>query len=42
MTIAIVGALDTKGVELAFLKEEIERQGARTFVIDTGVSKRQQ
>jgi uncharacterized protein (UPF0261 family) len=36
-TIAVIGALDTKGAEIAFLKAEIERRGARTFVIDTGV-----
>ena len=36
-TIAIFGALDTKGVEFAFLKSEIEKKGCRTFVVDTGV-----
>lgn len=36
-TIAIVGALDTKGPEFAFLKAEIEKRGCRTLVIDTGV-----
>lgn len=36
-TIAIVGALDTKGVEFEFLKKEIEKQGFRTFVINVGV-----
>src|SRR5438046_1132742 len=36
-TIAIVGALDTKGSEFAFLKAEIEQRGGRTLVIDTGV-----
>ncbi|HIG45891.1 MAG TPA: UPF0261 family protein [candidate division Zixibacteria bacterium] len=36
-TIAIAGALDTKGEEFKFLKDEIERRGHRTFVIDTGV-----
>lgn len=36
-TIAIVGALDTKGQEFAFLKAEIEKRGCRTLVIDTGV-----
>ena len=36
-TIAIAGALDTKGEEFKFLKNEIERRGHRTFVIDTGV-----
>lgn len=37
-TIAIVGALDTKGAEFKFVKDEIERRGHRTFVIDTGVT----
>lgn len=36
-TIAIVGALDTKGLEFAFLKAEIEKRGYRTLTIDTGV-----
>lgn len=36
-TIAIVGALDTKGREFAFLKAEIEKRGFRTLVIDVGV-----
>jgi uncharacterized protein (UPF0261 family) len=36
-TIAIVGALDTKGQEFAFLKAEIEKRGCKTLVIDTGV-----
>jgi uncharacterized protein (UPF0261 family) len=36
-TIAIIGALDTKGQEFSFLKEEIEKRGCRTLVVDTGV-----
>ena len=36
-TIAIVGALDTKGDEFAFVRNEIERRGHDTLVIDTGV-----
>jgi uncharacterized protein (UPF0261 family) len=36
-TIAIVGALDTKGEEFRFIKSEVERRGHRTLVIDTGV-----
>jgi uncharacterized protein (UPF0261 family) len=36
-TIAIVGALDTKGQEFAFLKSEIEKRGCATLVVDTGV-----
>jgi uncharacterized protein (UPF0261 family) len=36
-TIVIVGALDTKGAEFAFLKQQIESRGARTLVVDVGV-----
>jgi uncharacterized protein (UPF0261 family) len=36
-TIAIVGALDTKGQEFAFLKAEIEKRGCATLVVNTGV-----
>jgi uncharacterized protein (UPF0261 family) len=36
-TIAIIGALDTKGAEFAFLKAEIEKRGCRTLVINVGV-----
>ncbi|MEJ2351155.1 MAG: Tm-1-like ATP-binding domain-containing protein, partial [Anaerolineales bacterium] len=36
-TIAIIGALDTKGGEFAFLKNEIEKRGCRTFVMNVGV-----
>jgi uncharacterized protein (UPF0261 family) len=36
-TIAIFGALDTKGHELAFLKEQIEQRGHQTRVVDVGV-----
>jgi uncharacterized protein (UPF0261 family) len=36
-TIAIFGALDTKGQEFAFLKTEIEKRGCKTLVVDTGV-----
>lgn len=36
-TIALIGALDTKGSEYAFVKNEIERRGHRAFVIDVGV-----
>jgi uncharacterized protein (UPF0261 family) len=36
-TIVIVGAMDTKGIEFAFLKSEIERRGFKTLVVDTGV-----
>src|SRR5438132_13514896 len=36
-TIDIIGTLDTKGEEYAFLKEEVERRGARALVIHTGI-----
>jgi uncharacterized protein (UPF0261 family) len=36
-TIVIVGTLDTKGHELAFVKELIEQHGLNTFVVDFGV-----
>ena len=36
-TIAILGTLDTKGAEYAFLKDEIEKRGCSTFVINVGV-----
>lgn len=36
-TIAIVGSLDTKGQEFAFLKAEIEKRGCATLVVDTGI-----
>src|SRR5690349_17921378 len=36
-TIALLGALDTKGVEYEFVKACIEARGHRTLVIDTGV-----
>ena len=35
--VAIVGTLDTKGVEYAFLKARIEAHGVATLVIDAGV-----
>jgi len=36
-TIAIIGALDTKGEEFAFLKSEIQKRDFNTFVINVGV-----
>ena len=36
-TIAIVGALDTKGPDFAFVREQIEARGHRALVIDTSV-----
>lgn len=36
-TIALLGALDTKGTEYAFVRQCIEGRGHRTLVIDVGV-----
>jgi uncharacterized protein (UPF0261 family) len=36
-TIGIIGTLDTKGSEIAYVETEIERRGCRTLVIDVGV-----
>lgn len=36
-SIAIVGTLDTKGVEVAFLREHIEQRGHRAVVVDVGM-----
>lgn len=36
-TVAIVGALDTKGAEFAFIKAEIEKRGCETLVINVGI-----
>ena len=36
-TVVIVGALDTKGAEFAFVKRLIESEGLRTLVVDFGV-----
>jgi len=36
-TVAIIGTLDTKGLEFSFLKAEIEKNGCKTFVVDVGV-----
>jgi uncharacterized protein (UPF0261 family) len=36
-TVAIVATMDTKGAEMAFLKERIEALGCATLVIDVGV-----
>jgi len=36
-TVAIVGTLDTKGLEFKFLKEQIEAHGVATLVINVGV-----
>lgn len=36
-TVVIVGALDTKGQEFAFIKKLIEKEGLQTLVVDFGV-----
>lgn len=36
-TVALVGALDTKGEEFRYLKERIEKAGAKAFVVNTGI-----
>ena len=37
-TIVVIGALDTKGPEFAFVKEAIEDRGHQALVINTGVT----
>jgi uncharacterized protein (UPF0261 family) len=36
-TIAVIGAMDTKGSDYVFIKREIEQRGYRTLIINTGV-----
>ncbi|MBW3629948.1 MAG: Tm-1-like ATP-binding domain-containing protein [Gemmatimonadetes bacterium] len=36
-TIVVMGALDTKGAEIAFVKEQIQQRGHRALVVDVGV-----
>ena len=36
-TIVVMGALDTKGAELKFVKEQIEARGHTVVVVDVGV-----
>jgi len=36
-TIAVIGALDTKGDEFLFVKKEIEKRGHNALVINVGV-----
>lgn len=36
-TIAVLGTLDTKGVEVGFLKQQIQAHGCDTLVVDLGV-----
>ena len=35
-TIAVIGALDTKGDEFAFVKREIERRGHHVVMVEIG------
>src|SRR5689334_10852141 len=35
--VAVLGTLDSKGAEYAFLKKQIEAQGVKTLVLDAGV-----
>ena len=36
-TVALLATLDTKGQETAFLREQVEAQGARALLLDLGV-----
>lgn len=36
-TVVIVGALDTKGLEFAFVRDQVRRRGLDTLVVDFGV-----
>lgn len=36
-TVAVIGAMDTKGSDFAFIKKEIEQRGYRTLIINTGI-----
>ena len=36
-TVVIIGTLDTKGTEFAFIKDLIEKEGLKTLVVDFGV-----
>ena len=36
-TIVLLGTMDTKGIEYAFLVEQIQKRGHRTLVIDAGI-----
>ena len=38
-TIAVLGTLDTKGVEIGFLAEQIQARGCDTLIVDLGVLK---
>ena len=36
-TVLLVGTLDTKGAEYAFVRERLKQRGVRTLVMDLGV-----
>jgi uncharacterized protein (UPF0261 family) len=36
-TVVVMGALDTKGAEIQFVKDQIEQRGHQTLVVDVGV-----
>ena len=36
-TVCIVGTMDTKGIEFAFIKDQIESSGVSTCVVNTGI-----
>ena len=36
-TVLLIGTLDTKGEEYAFVRDLIEARGVRTYVIDLGI-----
>lgn len=36
-TIAVIGSMDTKGKDYAFVKREIEKRGHQALIIDTGI-----
>ena len=36
-TVCVVGTMDTKGIEFAFIKEQIESSGVSTCVMNTGI-----
>ena len=36
-TVAILGTLDTKGIEVEFLKNRVEAQGCDTLIVDLGI-----
>ena len=41
-TVVLVATLDTKGAEARYLKEQIEKHGVRTLVVDGGILGRPQ